>query len=95
MGEALTGDGEGTGEEKEGGSASTPREVPSNFPAVVAPMLGRVIVHTSDLICGQHAMPLQSCGTLITPACTPTKLLHVKLTYQSINHTHTCAHTPI
>jgi len=38
MGGAITGDREGMDEEKEGGSVSTPREVPSNFSAVVAPM---------------------------------------------------------
>ena len=32
------GDGEGTEEGREGRSASTPREVPSNFSAVVTPV---------------------------------------------------------
>ena len=41
MAGAITGDVERTEEEKEGGSASIPREVPSYFSAVVAPMLQR------------------------------------------------------
>jgi len=36
-GRSTNGSREGTEEEKEGGSVSTPREVPSNFSAVVAP----------------------------------------------------------
>jgi len=39
-GRVITGDGKGTEEEKEEKSASTPREVPSNFSAVVAPVQG-------------------------------------------------------
>jgi len=39
-GGVITGDGKGTEEEKEEKSASTPREVPSNFSAVVAPVQG-------------------------------------------------------
>jgi len=39
MGGAITGDGGRKGRRGEGrGSASTPREVPSNFAAVVAPL---------------------------------------------------------
>ena len=37
-------DGEGTEEEKEEGSVTTPREVPSNFLAVAVPMIGNVDV---------------------------------------------------
>jgi len=40
---AMGGDGEGTKEEKEGGSSSTPREVPSNFSAAVAPMKNEIV----------------------------------------------------
>jgi len=42
MGEAITGDGKWTDEEKIKGSASTLREVLSNFSAVLAPLAGGV-----------------------------------------------------
>ena len=50
MAGAITGDGEGTGEKEEGGSAgaSAARGVPSNFSAVVAPTV-RVGVRGSGL----------------------------------------------
>ena len=37
-------DGEGTEEEKEDGSVTTPPDVPSNFLAVAVPMIGNVDV---------------------------------------------------
>jgi len=40
---AMGGDREGTKEEKEGGSSSTPREVPPNFSAAVAPIKNKSV----------------------------------------------------
>ena len=69
------GDGEGMEEEKGMGSVSTPREVPSNFSAVVAPMLQSTeiasTVHREEQrsidVSGRPGPQQQTCSSGRTP----------------------------